>query len=553
MPARRVAAALLVALAVSVVAACSGGGAGDTHDGGGKGGDPVERDRPSTSSTWAGPVLTGSFEAVIPRPSEVRAATGSFVLAGEIAVEVEGGAPAGDAASLLRRRLAESGVESGGTGGGDGYDGSPARPSIVLTAADADRDLGDEGYRLSIRPDGVEVRARGHDGFVWGAQTLAQLLPASRHEIPEGGAPALPAGDVRDVPRYRWRGVMLDVARHFFGVDDIERVAELASAYKLNRLHLHLTDDQGWRLAMTGHPELTEIGSRTEVGGGPGGFLTQDDYRRIVEHARRLGVTVVPEIDMPGHTNAALVSLPHLNCDGRAPEPYTGMAVGFSSLCVDADSTYTFVREVVGELAGLTPGRWIHIGGDESRATAPDGYRRFVARALETVRAAGKVPVGWEEIGTTDLSAGPVVAQHWIDPAPAARAAEGGAELIMSPANRVYLDMKYDASTPGNAWAGLIDTRTAYSWDPDAAVPGVRPSRVLGVEAPLWAELVTTRADIDARLLPRLPAVAEVAWTDQGERRWDDFRTRVAGHAARWVAAGYGYTRDPDVAWPPER
>ncbi len=548
----------MVALVAAVVAACSGGaGAPGDRD---TGSDAVEQDGASTPSHRAGPVRTGSFDTLIPKPSEVTRSRGAFVLSGEVGVGVEGDAPAGDAAALLRRRLADAGVTTGAPGdrdagpaGGGDEGGRGARPSIVLTSKGAGAELGAEGYRLVIATDGVEVRARGHDGFVWGVQTLAQLLPASHDDVPGAGAPGLPAGEVRDVPRYRWRGVMLDVARHFFGVDDIERVTELASAYKLNRLHLHLTDDQGWRLAIAAHPELAEVGGRTEVGGGPGGYLTRDQYRAVVEHARRLGVTVVPEIDMPGHTNAALVSLPYLGCDGRAPAPYTGMSVGFSSLCVDAETTYAFVTDVIGELARLTPGRWIHIGGDESQATAPDAYRRFVARALAIVRAAGKVPVGWEEIGDADLSGGPVIAQHWIDPAPAARAAARGAELVVSPANRVYLDMKYDATTPGNAWAGLIDTRTAYSWDPATAVPAARPSQVLGVEAPLWTELVTTTADIDARLLPRLPAVAEVAWTGQGARHWPDFRVRVAGHAARWAAGGYGYTRDPGVPWPAAR
>lgn len=501
----------------------------------------------NASPAPTGPLRAGSFDAVVPRPSEVRPARGAFALAGPVSVRVVGRAPAADAAALLRRRLTGAGADVETRGGG-----SDAGPSVVLTTAGAGRDLGDEGYRLGISPDGVEIRARGHDGFVWAVRTLGQLLPGpAAGDAGAGTTPAVPAGEIRDVPRYRWRGVMLDVARHFFGVDDIERVTELASEYKLNRLHLHLTDDQGWRLQMAVHPELAEVGGRTQVGGGAGGYLTRDEYRGIVEHARRRGVTVVPEIDMPGHTNAALVSLPGLNCDGRAPEPYTGISVGFSSLCVDDESTYDFVAGVVGELARLTPGRWIHIGGDESRSTDPAGYRRFVARALQIVRDAGKTPVGWEEIATADLSGGDVVAQHWIDPAPAARAAAQGADLVMSPANRMYLDMKYDEKGPGNAWAGIIDTRTAYSLDPARAVPGVGASRILGVEAPLWTELVSTRADIDARLLPRLPAVAEVAWTDQDRRRWDDFRARIAGHAAAWTAAGYGYTRDPGIPWPP--
>ena len=191
---------------------------------------------------------------------------------------------------------------------------------------------------------------------------------------------------MEDRPRFAWRGAMLDVARHFFGVEDVKRYVDLLALYKMNRLHLHLADDQGWRIEIPGWPRLTEHGGSSEVGGGPGGFYTAEDYAEIVRYAAERHVMIVPEIDMPGHTNAALASYPELTCDGEAPPLYTGIRVGFSFLCAEKEETYAFIDAVVGALAALTPGPYIHIGGDEVRQLTGEQYAAFMARAQAIVR-----------------------------------------------------------------------------------------------------------------------------------------------------------------------
>lgn len=345
---------------------------------------------------------------------------------------------------------------------------------------------------------------------------------------------------------------MLDVARHFFTVAEVQRVIDLAALYKLNVLHLHLTDDQGWRIAVDGWPDLTEIGGRTAVGGAPGGFYTKDDYAEIVAYAAERFVTVVPEIDVPGHTNAALASYAELNCDGLARRPFTGVEVGFSSLCLDKPVTQQFLEDVFGAVAALTPGAYVHMGGDEAHTLTADEYAPFVERVLKTVAATGKVPVGWQEIGTARLVPGAVV-QYWntgAGPAQAVAAVHGGATVILSPADRVYLDMKYDAATAlGLDWAGHVDVRDAYDWDPGTFIDDIGEPDVLGVEAALWTETVTTIDEVERMLLPRLPAVAEVAWSQGGSRDWAAFRERLAAQVPLWDRLGATYHRSSQVNW----
>ncbi len=422
--------------------------------------------------------------------------------------------------------------------------------SIVFTTEGADTRLGDEGYELRIGSGGAEVVAGGSAGFGWAVQTIRQILPAEvEGDRVTAGPWHLPAVTIRDVPRFPWRGTMLDVARHFFAPADVERVIDLAALYKLNRFHLHLTDDQGWRLEIRGHPELTTIGATTSVGGGPGGYFTREQYADVVSYAARRGIVVVPEIDMPGHTEAALASIPWLNGDGQAPPVATDPVVLTSSLAVDREDTARFVADVLAEVAEITPGPYIHIGGDESLGTDPAAYRRFVERAAAVVRAHGKRPVGWDEIATAEVGPDTIV-QHWIDVENARSAASRGMQIVMSPAGRAYLDMKYDHSTPvGTTWAGYVDTRTAYGWDPAAQVPGLPPSVVVGLEAPLWTETVTTLEHIEAMMLPRLPAYAELGWSRATGRSWEGFRHRLAHHGRRWSAGGRAFTSDPAIPW----
>ncbi|MFF3426717.1 beta-N-acetylhexosaminidase [Streptomyces sp. NPDC002602] len=415
-----------------------------------------------------------------------------------------------------------------------------------------DRDagaLGEEGYRLDAGPSGVTLTARTPEGLFHAGQTLRQLVPAR-------GAGTVPGGRVQDTPRFAYRGAMIDIARHFFPVEQVKRYVDQLAQYKVNTLHLHLTDDQGWRLASDSWPRLAEYGGAGEVGGGPGGHWTKDEYRELVAYAARRYVDVVPEIDMPGHVNAAQASYAELNCDGKARERYTGIKVGFSSLCVDSERTYEFIDEVLGELAEMTPGKYLHIGGDEAHSTPAADYAAFMDRAQAVVGTYGKTVVAWHQLASARPAAGAVL-QYWghdrtsaAEKAGVAAAAKAGHPVILSPADRLYLDMKYDKETkPGLAWAGYVPVRRAYSWDPGTYLPGVPESAVLGVEAPLWTETVATRQDWEYLAFPRVLGLAELGWSPAAALGWDDYRERLAAQGPRLDAQGIGYFRAPDVPW----
>jgi hexosaminidase len=415
-----------------------------------------------------------------------------------------------------------------------------------------------EGYRLAVTKASVRLEAGTAEGLFRGVQTLRQLLPPSIESPAVRPGPwTMPGVEVEDSPRFAWRGTMLDVARHFFTVQQVERYIDLAAAYKVNMLHLHLSDDQGWRIAIDGWPRLAEYGGSTAVGGGKGGYYTQAEYAQIVRYATERYITVVPEIDGPGHTNAALASYAELNCDGKAPPLYTGTDVGFSSWCIGKPVTYRLLEDVLGQLARLTPGPYLHIGGDEAQSTKPADYVSFVERVARIAEKDGKKIAGWNEIGAAEIPAGSV-AQYWNtakgseDGTQTARdAVARGAKIVMSPANHAYLDMKYDESTPlGQDWAGLVEVRDAYQWNPATLVDGVAEKDVLGVEAPLWSETIVTNNDIDYMTFPRLPAIAEIGWSPQKSRTWSDFRVRLAAQGPRWTAMAVHYYRSPQVPWP---
>jgi len=450
--------------------------------------------------------------------------------------------------------------------------GPDTGPSMHLSLTGDPAALGDEGYELLIDPSRVELTAASPAGLYRGAQTIRQLLPPLVEYTATYLRPLwIPTGRIVDKPRFAWRGAMLDVARHFRPVDDVKRFIELMAPYKLNRLHLHLADDQGWRIEIPGWPRLTEVGGSTQVGGGAGGYYTAEEYAEIVRHAAAHFITVVPEIDVPGHTNAALASYPELNCDGVAPELFTGTAVGFSSLCTDAEITYEFLDDVVRELAALTPGPWLHLGGDEARQTSDEDYAAFMERAQEIVQSHGKRMVGWDEVVTAALS-GTSLVQLWrpLWPAPGAppptpggaaavlqggatRAVGVGAQFILSPADRLYLDMKYERSTVlGLAWAGYSDLRHAYDWEPTEVFVDLPEASIAGVEAPLWSETLGSLADVEYLAFPRLAAVAELGWTASERRSWADFRHRLRAHGARWTAQGVNFRRVPEIDWTAE-
>jgi hexosaminidase len=353
---------------------------------------------------------------------------------------------------------------------------------------------------------------------------------------------------VVDTPRFEWRGGMLDVARHFLPPADVKRFIDLYALYKLNRLHLHLADDQGWRIQINSWPRLTEVGGHTAVGDEPAGFYTQAEYADIVAYAKSRYITVVPEIDMPGHSNAALVAYPDLKCDRVAPEPFTRIGGPPNSLCVTRDSVYQFVTDVVREISSLAPTPYFHIGGDEVQHMSRTDYQNFVKRVEGIVTSIGPRMIGWSEIAPLDISPNTIL-QHWTRDSAFVHAQRGG-KIIMSPGAHAYLDMKYDSSTVlGLMWAGPTDLHRAYDWNPGTWLPGVSEQSVLGVEGNLWAETLIRRTDYEYLEFPRLAALAELGWTPASRVSWDDFRQRIGKQGARLAALGVNFARVPGIDW----
>ncbi|MFY9712314.1 MAG: family 20 glycosylhydrolase, partial [Microbacterium sp.] len=426
-----------------------------------------------------------------------------------------------------------------------------------------------EGYTLHVG-DHAEIVGADEAGLFYGVQTLLQLL----REEHQGWS--ILRAEISDAPRFAYRGVMLDVARHFFGVDDVKKFIDGTSALKFNHLHLHLSDDQGWRIQIDSWPLLTERSSNTSANGDPGGFYTKDDYRQIVEYAASRHMVIAPEIDLPGHTHAIgiaypeLVEAPVMNDEliadserlGQplpvAGESYLGWGVGHSSVRIHEERTYDFVSDVVRELAEMTPGPYIHVGGDESHGTSQQDFDHFVARATAIVVEAGKIPVAWHEVGAAADIAEGTIGQYWGMTAPqgshaaeAAHFVERGGALILSPANVAYLDMKYSADFPlGLAWAALVDVRTAYEWEP-TSVLDIRDDAILGVEAPLWSETTRTMTEVEQLVFPRAAAQAEIAWSpkDAPERSWESFRARVGSLAPLWKAEDIAYHPAAEIPW----
>ena len=477
---------------------------------------------------------------LIPKPQEISGDTGHLHFDSDSRVAVS--AETERVGELLAASLRSS---TGWTW--DVVLGAPAAGDIVLRLDPAQG--GEEGYGLVIDEREARVRAATLAGVFYGTQTLLQLLPPEIEQptVANGVVWRVPMVTIEDGPRFAWRGTMLDVARHFFDADAVKRLIDLAARYKINRFHIHLTDDAGWRIEIQSWPDLTAIGSTTDHSAGPGGYYTQEQFADIVAYAEARFVTIVPEIDMPGHTNAALASYAELNESGERTELTPTVPFGSSSLWIDGPDTSRFVDDVVREVAALVPGPHFHIGGDEALATEEEDYIAFVRMTQDIVESHGKTMVGWGEIGRADLRS-PFLAQHWLILEDAFAARDDGARIIASPATSAYLDMKYNESTPiGQAWAGFIDVRVAYEWDP--VLEGLLEADVIGLEAPLWTETVAMVADIDFMMFPRLLGYAEIGWSPRDGRDWEDYRGRLAQHGPRLDARGVGFYRSPLVDW----
>ncbi|PWD99311.1 beta-N-acetylhexosaminidase [Marinilabilia rubra] len=490
--------------------------------------------------------------SVIPKPVSVVASNGTFVLDEGTSIYVQTGneglkKSAVYLAEMLRNATGfELEIEE--------TDDKPWRGNIFLTSNVSETENSSkEYYELNITEKLVTIASTGAEGSFYGIQTLRQLLPAGIETAGALEEPLLlPTGTIKDWPQYEYRGAMLDVARHFFDVETVKRFIDYLALYKMNFLHLHLTDDQGWRIEIESWPNLTKHGGSTEVGGGEGGYFTKADYKEIIQYAADKHITIVPEVDMPGHTNAALASYPELNCDGKATDLYTGMKVGFSTLCTDKEVVYEFVDDVVREISEMTPGPYFHIGGDESHSTEQDDYVYFINRAMDIVKSYGKTMIGWDEVAHAEINSEDVV-QYWSKEENASLGVEKGAKVLISPAKHAYLDMKYDSTTVlGLTWAGVTEVDKAYNWSPEKLVDGITKENILGVEAPLWSETVETLDDIEFLIFPRLAGHAEVGWTASKDRSWDEYKERLGRHQNRFKALGIDFYQSPLVPWQDE-
>ncbi|KFG75265.1 beta-N-acetylhexosaminidase [Streptomyces mutabilis] len=455
-----------------------------------------------------------------------------------------------------------------------------------------DGGLATEGYRLDIAPTGVHLAGGGPAGLFWGAQTLRQLLgpDAFRRAPLPGRRWRLPAVRIQDAPRFGWRGLMLDVARHFMPKEGVLRYLDLMAAHKLNVLHFHLTDDQGWRVEIKRHPRLTEHGSwrsRTKFGhrASPlwedkphGGYYTQDDIREIVAYAADRHITVVPEIDVPGHSQAAIAAYPEL---GNADVvDTTALAVwdtwGISpNVLAPTDNTLRFYEGVFEELLELFPSEFVHIGGDECpkdqwrrSATAQarieelaladeDGLQAWFIQHFDTWLAArGRRLIGWDEILEGGLAKGAAVSS-WRGYAGGIAAARAGHDVVMCPEQQVYLDHRQHAGEDEPVPIGFVRTlEDVYRFEPvPAELTPKEAEHVIGTQANVWTEVMEDQQRVDYQTFPRLAAFAEVSWSAlpaPDQRDFDAFERRMAAHYRRLDALGVAY-RPPGGPLPWQR
>ena len=420
---------------------------------------------------------------------------------------------------------------------------------IYINKSDSTDLSSPESYQLYITQDSVILNSNTAEGAFRGIQTLRQIIPeTSIDTLAEQRIWAIPSGKIIDVPNFSYRGAMLDVARHFFSVADVKRYIDLLAYYKINMLHLHLTDDQGWRIEIKSWPKLTEIGGSTEVGGESGGFYTQEEYKSIVAYAAKQFITIIPEVDMPGHTNAASVAYPILNGNGKTPKLYEGTHVGFSTFDTHKDTVYAFIDDVVREISAISPGPYFHIGGDESHVTKKKDYIYFIDKVDKIVRKYGKRTIGWDEVAITNASSS-TISQWWASEENAKKAVEKGMQIIVSPAKKAYLDMEYDSlSKHGLHWAGYIPVDTAYVWSPETYA-GIPRENILGVEAPLWSETISSIDELEYLAFPRIIGYSELSWSIEENRNWDNYKVRLANQAPFLDRMDVKYYASPLIDW----
>ncbi len=538
---------------------------------------------------------TATGLGVVPKPVSARTGSGHFTLTRRARIVSAPGTSAaaespvaGDLAAYLRPST--------------GYrlptvTGTPRPGDIVLEIGDP-ATLGPghraEGYQLVTTTSGVTIEAPTAHGLYNGIQTFRQLLPAwINSPVAQPGPWTTPVVAITDYPRYAYRGLLLDIARHFEPASAVEQLISQIAAYKIDVLHLHLSDDQGFRLAIKGFPRLTAIGSRGSVGTegrlvDPGGFWTQAQYKAVVADAAAHFITVVPEVDSPGHNNAiimseyndtgnpALPASPHaIDCGAFKPPHWDYTEdVGYSALCPGSPDTWAIMTAIIGQLTAITPGPYYDLGGDEVPASLlpPAQYAAFFNKEAGIVTGHGKTVMGWADIAGkgTNPPAGSI-AEYWQPAGGTSPGSITGREavakhmkIVMAPANHTYLDQKYvvgaRSSVPptlGMNWACPrgCDVSAAYNWNPGGFVSGVTDRNVIGVEGAMWGETVASLANADYMVFPRLLALAEVAWSPSARRTatspaYHDFLQRLGGQGARLQAAGVNFYPSAQVPWP---
>ena len=522
--------------------------------------------------------------ALVPQPREVQCGPGHFVLDQDTVLLVDkDSAEATGIAKLLTQRIQASTGFKLKVSTSDFLGKQPG--SIRLTMRGADVALGREGYQLEIAPDGAIITGGGAAGMFYGTQTLLQLLPPrvfSKVKVQEPVAWTVPTVRINDQPRFVWRGLLLDVARHFVSKEELKDFIDLMAQHKLNTLQLHLTDDSGWRVEIKRYPKLTEVGGwRKSIGfglaakdgtaygkdGRYGGFYTQDDIRELVAYAQARYVTIVPEIEMPGHSGAALSAYPEYSCFGGSHDRDSG-AMGI--YCPGNDATFTFLQNVLSEVIGLFPGRYIHIGADEvdkgnwtrcpkcKARIHKEGLKNehelqsyFVRRMERFINAQERTLIGWDEILEGGLAPNATV-MSWRGIAGGVTAAKAGHDVIMTPTSHCYLDYYQAKGGEPRAIGGFLPLAQVYGYDPlPAGLPAEKAKHILGAGGNLWSEFFPNYAQVQYMAYPRACAIAELTWTDPKQKNWDDFKRRIRTELERLKAQGVRY-RSPkkgDVGW----
>jgi hexosaminidase len=487
------------------------------------------------------PNLVGQSSVnIIPKPQKVEQLQGVFTLTPKTVLFVSGDML--DKAKRLKQYLEPA----------LGYDlaivAKPAKKNVIEFSIDKNlKQLGVEGYRLIVTPDKINLTALDEKGIFLGVQTIRQLLPnqINRSAIVKGVEWEIPCVKIEDKPRFKWRGLMLDCSRTFIPKEQVKKYLEAMSYFKMNVLHMHLTDDQGWRLEINKYPELTSVCAKIHDSFKEPkeyeGFYSQDDIRELVEFAAQRNIEIIPEIEMPGHTAEVFAAFPQLSCTGDTLKihPWTkGAGIRNPVFCAGNEQTFEFIENVLKEVAELFPSTYIHIGGDEATKMywkaclkcqiriKDNGLKDenelqswFVKRIEKYVNSKGKKLIGWDEIMDGGLSSSATV-MYWRarNEAVTQKIPVIDNDIVMTPTSHCYFDFTYEKTS----------TERVYSYDPvPAGMSSDKTKKIMGVQANFWSHLDRTAPRIDQKLFPRIIALAEVAWTDQDKKDWSAFNQRL--------------------------